>query len=228
MALLRTGWKALQRNAELRQLVLISLVTNAFVAHLLIFYQDYFLQTGVSPIWLGLGLSLGSVVAFFTQLHAWRLPARLGNRKGLLIATGLPGVLYLLMAMNHHPAIAVVLFVLQWGVVQLSLPLFSGLFNAHLEEHARATSLSLINGVVTIYIGIGGVALGWLAGQSLSLMFAILGTVIIAGTVLTRPGEAAGVDPALQDRQLKDLAGRDRTERVDTDIGQGSRAGSSR
>jgi MFS family permease len=192
MALLRTGWKTLQHNAELRQLVLISLVTNAFVAHLLIFYQDYFLQTGVSPIWLGLGLSLGSVVAFFTQLHAWRLPARLGNRKGLLIATGLPGVLYLLMAINHHPAIAVVLFVLQWGVVQLSLPLFSGLFNAHLKEHARATSLSLINGVVTIYIGIGGVALGWLAGRSLSLMFAILGTVIIAGTVLTRPGEAAG------------------------------------
>lgn len=200
MALLRTGWRTLRTNAELRQLVLISIVTNAFVAHLLIFYQDYFLQTGVSPVWLGLGLSLGSVVAFFTQLHAWRLPASLGTRRGLLIATGLPGVLYLLMALNDHPALAVVLFVLQWGVVQLSLPLFSGLFNAHIEESARATSLSLISGIVTIYIGIGGVVLGWLAGQSLSVMFAILGAIILAGTALIRPNDAASVDPALPHR----------------------------
>jgi len=197
LALLRTGWKTLRSNAELQRLVLISIVTNAFVAHLLIFYQDYFLQTGVSPIWLGLGLSLGSVVAFFTQLHAWRLPAALGNRRGLLIATGVPGVLYLIMAINQHPVVAVILFVLQWGAVQLSLPLFSGLFNAHLDESARATSLSLISGVVTVYIGIGGVTLGWLAGQSLSLMFAILGTIIVAGTILIRPHVQPDPDHAL-------------------------------
>lgn len=190
LALIRTGWRTLRGNGELQRLVLISIATNAFVAHLLIFYQDYFLQTGVAPIWLGLGLSLGSIAAFFTQLHAWRLPALLGTRRGILITTGLPGILYLLMAMNAHPALAVVLFVVQWGVVQLSLPLFSGLFNAHLDESARATSLSLINGVVTIYIGIGGVVLGWLAGQSLSLMFAILGIVILAGTMLIRPQES--------------------------------------
>ena len=191
LALIRTGWRTLRGNGELQQLVLISIVTNAFVAHLLIFYQDYFLQTEVAPIWLGLGLSLGSVAAFFTQLHAWRLPAVLGNRQALLIATGLPGVLYLLMAVIQQPAFAVMLFVVQWGVVQLSLPLFSGLFNAHIEENARATSLSLINGVVTVYIGIGGVVLGWLAGQSLSLMFGILGMVILVGTVLIRPQERA-------------------------------------
>lgn len=190
IALIRTGWRTLRGNAELQRLVLISIATNAFVAHLLIFYQDYFLETGVAPIWLGLGLSLGSVIAFFTQLHAWRLPAVLGTRKALLIATGLPGMLYLLMAAIDQPVLAVVLFVVQWGVVQLSLPLFSGLFNAHLDERARATSLSLINGVVTVYVGVGGVVLGWLAGQSLSMMFAILGIVILAGTMLIRPLEA--------------------------------------
>ena len=84
----------------------------------------------------------------------------------------------------------VALFIVQWGVVQLAIPLFAGLFNAHLEEGARATSLSLINGVVTIYIGIGGVVLGWLAGRNLSLMFAILGVVILAGTILVRPAPA--------------------------------------
>lgn len=190
LALVRTGIATLRRNDVLRRLVLISIVTNAFVAHLLVFYQKYFQETGVAPVWLGLGLSLGSVVAFFTQLHAWRLPAMLGNRRGLLIATGLPGVLYLLMAANSNPGLAVVLFVVQWGVVQLALPLFSGLFNEHIESGSRATSLSLINGIVTIYIGVGGIALGWLAEISLPIMFAILGGIILVGTALIRPHEA--------------------------------------
>jgi predicted MFS family arabinose efflux permease len=185
--LVRTGWRTLRTSAPLQRLVLISIVTNAFVAHLLIFYQDYFLRSGVPPVWLGMGLALGSGVAFFTQLHAWRLPAVLGTRRGLLAATGLPGVLYLLMAAIDRPVLAVILFIVQWGVVQLSIPLFAGLFNAHLEESARATSLSLINGVVTVYIGVGGVILGWLAEWSLSGMFAILGVVIIAGTTLVHP-----------------------------------------
>ncbi|HWV35398.1 MAG TPA: MFS transporter [Thermomicrobiales bacterium] len=187
LGLLHSGLAPLRHNAVLRRLVLISIVTNAFVAHLLVFYQEYFRETGVAPIWLGLGLSLGSVVAFFTQLHAWRLPVMLGNRRGLLIATGLPGVLYLLMAANAHPVLAVMLFVAQWGIVQLALPLFSGLFNEHIAPDARATSLSLINGIVTVYIGIGGVALGWLAEVSLPLMFAILGGVILLGTAFVRP-----------------------------------------
>ena len=188
--LLRTGWRTLRTNAALRRLVLIAIVTHAFGAHLLIFYQQYFLQNGVPPVWLGLGLALGSAVAFFTQLHAWRLPARLGERRGLLLATGLPGVLYLLMASINHPVLTVVLFVLQWGAVQVATPLFAGLYNAHIEDAARATSLSLINGIVTVYIGIGGVALGWLAGRSLPLMFALLGAVILAGTALVRPQES--------------------------------------
>lgn len=195
--LVRTGWRTLVRSNELRRLVLISIVTNAFVAHLLIFYQEYFIRAGVPPVWLGLGLALGSAVAFFTQLHAWRLPAVLGTRNGLIVATGLPGVLYILMALVDQPAIAVLLFIVQWGVVQLAIPLFAGLFNAHLEELARATSLSLINGIVTVYIGVGGVVLGWLAEWSLSGMFAILGAVIIAGTILVRPApEEDAIDPA--------------------------------
>jgi MFS family permease len=50
LALIRTGWQTLRGNVELQRLVLISIATNAFVAHLLIFYQDYFLQAGVAPI----------------------------------------------------------------------------------------------------------------------------------------------------------------------------------
>ena len=185
--LLKTGWRNLRSNKTLQRLMLISIVTNAFVAHLLIFYQDYFLRSGVPAIWLGMGLALGSGAAFFTQLHAWRLSVWLGERKALLVATGVPGVLYLLMAVVNDPAWAVVLFIAQWGAVQVAIPLFSGMYNEHLEEGARATSLSLINGLVTVYIGIGGVVLGWMAEISLSMMFAILGIIIILGAMVIRP-----------------------------------------
>lgn len=184
--LLKSGMRNLRNNTDLKRLMLLAIVTNAFVAHLLIFYQDYFIRSEVPAIWLGFGLALGSVAAFFTQLHAWRLPGWLGDRKALLVATGVPGLLYLLMAINHHPVLAVVLFVAQWGMVQVAIPLFSGLYNEHIEEGARATSLSLVNGVVTVYISIGGVILGWLAGISLSMMFAILGVVIIAGALAVK------------------------------------------
>lgn len=185
--LLSVGWRTIRTNQALSRLMLIAIVTNAFVAHLLIFYQDYFLRSGVSPIWLGLGLALGSGVAFFTQLHSWRLSDWLGDRHALLVATIVPGVLYLVMAVVSDPVWAVVLFIVQWGAVQVSMPLFSGLYNQHIKEHARATTLSLINGMVTIYISIGGVVLGWLAGVSLSMMFAALGIVIIVGSLVVRP-----------------------------------------
>lgn len=67
--------------------------------------------------------------------------------------------------------------------MHVSAPLFSGLFNAHLPDDARATGLSLINAVVTVYIGIGGILLGWLAERSLSMMFALIGVVILVGAV---------------------------------------------
>lgn len=187
--LLKSGWRNVHRNASLQRLMVLAIATNAFVPHLLIFYQEYFLVSSVAPVWLGLGLALGSGMAFFTQLHAWRLSGWLGDRNAMLVATGVPGMLYLLMALVTNPVVAVVLFIVQWGMVQVAIPLFSGLYNEHIEEGARATSLSLINAVVTVYISIGGVALGWLAGINLAMMFAILGAIIVISSLILTRGD---------------------------------------
>ncbi len=112
----------------------------------------------------------------------------------MLVATILPGALYLTMAASTHPALAVGLFVAQWGAVHLAGPLFSGLLNAHLPDEARATSLSLINALVTVYVGLIGLLLGWLAGRSLPWMFALIGVVVIAGSLLIRIDERKGAE----------------------------------
>jgi hypothetical protein len=50
----------------------------------------------------------------------------------------------------------------------------------------RPIGLSLINSVVTVYLGAGSILLGWLAGRSLSFMFALIGVVILVGAVAIR------------------------------------------
>lgn len=182
--ILRQGVTTLRQSRRLRRLVLISLVTNAFAAHLLVFYQAYFLAAGVSGRWFGWGLSLGSLVAIGCQWHAWRLGRCLGEQRGLIVATGIPGLLYLLMAMIHTTHGAVPLFVVQWGAIQLSAPIFAGLFNEQLAREARATTLSLINGIVSVYVGLIGLLFGWLAEHSLPWVFGLMGVTVLLGTLL--------------------------------------------
>jgi predicted MFS family arabinose efflux permease len=114
---------------------------------------------------------------------------RLGTQRAMMVATGLPGLFYVAMALNGEPRLAVTLFVVQWGTMHVAGPLFSGLYNAHLPDPARATGLSLINAIVTVYIGVGGVLLGWLAEWSLPGTFALLGTIILIGSVAIQVDE---------------------------------------
>ncbi len=184
--LLTTSWRAIRSNPALLKIIALSVATHAFGAHLLVFYQQYFLETGVPGIWFGLGLSLASVGVVVAQFYAWKLPKRIGTPRAMLLSTLMPGILYLVMALNGLAWLAVVLFILQWAVIHLSGPLFSGLFNIHLPDEARATSLSLINGATTVYIGLGGILLGWLANRSLPLTFALMGIIIIVAALAIR------------------------------------------
>lgn len=194
-ALLGDAWRTIRSSPPLQRIMILAIVTNAFGAHLLVFYQEYFLVTGVPGLWLGVGLSLASVVVVITQVVAWRLPVKLGTGRAMLVSTVLPGLLYLAMAANGLAWLAVVLFIIQWGAIHLSGPLFAGLYNIHLPDHARATALSLISALVTVYIGIGGVVLGELAEWSLAGTFAGLGVVIIVGGLLCRVGNDVALAP---------------------------------
>lgn len=195
VALIRSAWRVIRGTGELRRIIGLSIVTCAFGAHLLVFYQQYFLETGVSGLWFGLGLSIASVAVVIAQFFAWRLPVAIGTRRAMLIATGTPGVLYIAMALNGNPWLAIVLFVIQWGMIHLSGPLFAGLFNAHLPDEARATGLSVINAVITVYVGAGGVAFGWLAGRSLPLTFTIMGVIVIAGAIALQLPDRGPIPP---------------------------------
>ena len=117
---------------------------------------------------------------------------RFGSNRALLITGIFPAALYLAMAATRQPGLAVLLFVVQWGAAQMAAPLFAGLFNKHLEDSARATSLSLISLISTVYIGAAGTGLGWMSGHSLTMTFVTIGCVSLAGCFLIRLPDGVG------------------------------------
>jgi len=126
LELLLDGLRLFRANAELRRIVLLYLVTNAFGVYLLVLYHAYFLEAGVPGIWFGVALTVGSVFAVFGQRYASLLPKMLGTRRGVLVATAAPGVLYVLMALTVNPVLAVTLFCLPWGATFVGGALFAG------------------------------------------------------------------------------------------------------
>ncbi len=186
LALLREGVHLLRRNARLRQIVLLYLLTNSFGTYLLLLYQAYFLKAGVPGAWFGLALAAGSVLAVLGQRYAYLLPQMLGTRRGVLAATALPGVLYLLMALTFQPVVAVLLFCVQWGATFVAAPLFSGYVNAHIPSSYRATALSLVNLLVSLYLALMGPLIGWVAEASIAYAFTLMGVLVLAGALALR------------------------------------------
>lgn len=185
-ALLRDGLRLLRHNAALRRIVLLSLLTNPFGAYLLLLYQAYFLDAGVPGVWFGLALTAGSALAIAAQRYAYLIPRTLGPGRGVLLATALPGALYLIMAVTTQPALAVILFCIQWGATFLVGPLFSGYLNAHIPSGYRATALSLVSLFVSLYLAAMGPLIGWIADRSLAASFTLMGILVLAGALTLR------------------------------------------
>jgi MFS family permease len=189
LLLMRSGLGLLRQNRHLQRIVLAYLLTNAFPWYLQVLYQFYLLGAGVSGAWLGPALAIGSVLALIGQRYAFLLEEYLGVRRAVLLATALPGVLYLLMAASSYSLLAVLLFCLQWGAISIKEPLFAGYLNAHIPSEQRATVLSLVNTLKSIYIGAMGLVVGRIAEVSLPIVFVAMGVLVLAGALVLQIDE---------------------------------------
>jgi len=195
-AFAREGLSLLRRSPPLRRVALVYLLTNAFPVYLLVLYQPYLLRAGVAGWWLGVALGLGSVLALLGQRYAYRVEAALGMRRAVLLTTAAPGVLYLLMAVIGQPLLAVLLFCAQWGIIPAKEPLFSSYLNAHIPDAQRATVLSLVNTSLSVYVGLMGPVIGWVADASLPVAFLTMGLLVLGGALALRIDERmVGGDP---------------------------------
>ncbi|MCP4540551.1 MAG: MFS transporter [Chloroflexi bacterium] len=185
LKLLADGIGALKNNKQFRGLVLLALATVPFRNYLGL-YQPRFVEVGVPPIWLGLTQALGAGFCVLGARYAYRLEERLGSRLSLLLVTGLPGILYLLMAVVAHPAFTVVVFCALYGSMSLKGPIFSGHLNRHIESKNRATVLSLISMFSGLYVALMGLMIGRIGDLAVTYAFMFMGTVVLAGSLLFR------------------------------------------
>lgn len=182
LTLLADGVRLLRRNRAFRRLILLSLITLPLRDYLGSLYQPQFVAAGVPPVWFGLALALASGLSVLGARHAHRLERWLGPRSALLLAAGLPGLLYLAMAWVLHPTGSVLVFCLLSSSMSLRGPILAGQLNKHIESRNRATVLSLISMASGLYVALMGLIVGHAADNAVPAALILIGVVILAGT----------------------------------------------
>ncbi|MCA9884902.1 MAG: hypothetical protein KC708_18120, partial [Anaerolineae bacterium] len=146
----------------------------------------YLTQNGVSPFMVGVALSVGSLMAAFTQRYAFKIEEWLGQRVAITVLVLLQGILYGILAMIAGPIWAWLLVVLLYGTNDMKAPLFSAYQNALIASQSRATVLSLINMIVSLFIAIVAPIYAAIATRSLPLAFLVMGSVILVAGITLR------------------------------------------
>jgi MFS family permease len=186
LQLVRDGLALIRGNRLFARLVLLALFSIPFVDYLGSLYQPHFVEAGVQPFWFGLARALAAGLCILGARYAYWLEEHLGPRWALLIVTGMPGLLYLIMAQVSHPVYSVLAFLALFGSTSLRGPILSGQMNAVIQSENRATVLSLISALSGLYVAGIGLLFGWIAERAVSYALMAMGLVVLMGSLVFR------------------------------------------
>lgn len=184
--LFSTSIALLKHNRKLGRLVALAIGTTPFTGALISLYQPYFQNLGVPGQWFGLSYAIGGVLVLLSSKYAYLVEKKLGGKTALLIFTILPGVFFGFMAATGSPWLAVTFFCLTYGSSALGQPLFDDYTNRHLPSDTRATLLSFISMLSSLYVAVMGPIIGAIADRSLPMAFLFMGVLIVAGATVLR------------------------------------------
>lgn len=179
----------LRQNRKLGRLVALAIFTTPFTGALITLYQPYFQNLGVPGQWFGLSYAVGGLLLLLSSKYAYLIEKKLGGKTALLVFTILPGIFYGLMAATGSAWLAVTFFCLNYGSSALQQPLFDDYTNRHIASENRATLLSFIGMLSSLYVAIIGPVVGAIADQSLPMAFLFMGGLIIIGAIVFRIDE---------------------------------------
>jgi len=195
LQLLRDGLALLRHQRRLRRLALLVLLTSPYTAALVTtLAPPYLVANDVSPFTVGLALSLGSLLAAFTQRYAYKFEQWLGQSAAIAILMLLPGLLYWLLAAVAGPMATVLVLVLMYGLNDMKAPLVSAYQNALIESKNRATVLSLISMVTSLFLAVVQPLYAALAQRTLEGTFVLMGVVIVLGGLLLQAHRLPSAD----------------------------------
>ena len=186
LTIMRSGWREVRDSRLLQWLLLIGVFTATFSMSLVTLYQPYFARFEISAFWMGLAFAAGAVLAGLGERYAYLVEKWLGKRWGFTLATLLPGLLYLALATVNAASAIVLLFILTYGVTTLKNPLLSAYQNQLIQSKNRATVLSLVSLLNSLYVALISLLMGWLADVDLRLAFGLIGGVIVLACLVLR------------------------------------------
>lgn len=185
MTLLRDGVSLLLTQPRLRRLALLVIFTSPFTGAIVtVLGPPYLVRNEVSPFVIGVALSLGSLLAAFTQRYAYKVEEWLGQARAIALLILMPGALYWILALVTGPVAPVLIIILMYGVNDMKAPLFSAYQNALIESKNRATVLSMISMFLSLFMALALPVYAALAQRSLSLTFVVMGLVIVLAGLL--------------------------------------------
>jgi hypothetical protein len=121
----------LRHHRRLRRLALLVIFTTPITSSLITTLgPPYLTQNEAAPFMTGVVLSLGSLVAAFTQRYAWKVEEWLGQERAIAVLVLLPGLMYWLLAAVAGPVATVLVMILFLGANGMKSPLFSAYQNA--------------------------------------------------------------------------------------------------
>jgi MFS family permease len=187
LQIFREGLAELRFNPSLRRILLLTVFTVNFGGLLITtFAAPYLVQNAAPTFMIGLALSVGSLLAAFTQRNAYRVEQILGPQAGLALLILLPGVFYLLLAALAGPVPIWLLITVMYATNDMKYPLLSAYQNTHITSANRATVLSLISMTVNLFVAIMAPIYAAIGTRSLPLAFVAIGLVILAAGGLLR------------------------------------------
>ena len=186
LTIFRAGIAEIRMQPRLRHILLLGVFTVSFDGVLVALYQPHFVAYELPPFVVGAGLALGGLLAAVMKKYAYLLPQLLGRRMGFIVATLLPGLFYILLALVMRPALVFGVFVLTDAVLDVKKPLFSAYQNQYIAARSRATTLSLLNMLTSLYVAVMALVFGALADQSIPLAFMAIGLSIVIFAVVFR------------------------------------------
>ena len=199
LMILRAGFSEVRRSPKLRRLLMVSMFTSTFSGLLVALYQPFFAEQQVATFWIGAALAFGGLLAAASQVLAYKLEAWTSPSFAMVLLTVTPGFAYVLLAMARLPAVLVPAFVLTYGLAEARSPLLSSYRNRLISIDHRATVLSLMSMMTSLYLAATMLVLGRVAEYSVPLAFAVVGVEVLVAAVVLRvdriPNLVTGGEP---------------------------------
>ena len=186
VTILKNGVRCIRGNRFLLWLVGVSIFTATFAGTLSSLYQPYFAAFELTARSMGIASAVGALLAVGLQKNIFRFEQLVGKRTAFTVSVMLPSLGYLLLGLAGTGVVAFAAFLFTYGTATMKGPLLSSYQNGVIPGEIRATVLSFINLLVSLYTAVIGLLMGWLADHHVSLPFLLAGVLVILFALILR------------------------------------------